>query len=54
MKAQLVLLATWINSDTNRVKALVVVATIALALAGAGTHVAQAGPISGSGDVIRP
>jgi hypothetical protein len=54
MKSQLVLFATWLNSDSNRIKALVVAASIALALAGAGSHVAQAGPIPGGSDVIRP
>lgn len=54
MKAQLVLFATWLNSDSNRVKALIVAATLALAFAGAGNHIAQAGPMPGGSDVIRP
>jgi len=51
MKARLFNFATWIAADSNRAKTLVVIATLALALAGAGSHAALAGPMPGGSDV---
>jgi hypothetical protein len=51
LKARLINIATWIAADSNRAKTLVVIATLALALAGAGSHAAYAGPMPGGSDV---
>jgi len=51
MKARLINFAAWLSTDSNRAKTLVVVATLALALAGAGSHAAYAGPMPGGSDV---
>jgi hypothetical protein len=51
MKARFVNFALWLQADSNRAKTLVVIATLALALAGAGSHAAYAGPMPGGSDV---
>jgi hypothetical protein len=54
MQANLVVFASWLNSDSKSIKLLLIGATLVLALSGLTAGIASAGPMPDGPDIPRP